>query len=91
MKTYTHLPIPHPFPYQGSKRNIAKYILPFFPSDVERLIEPFCGAGAISIAASAYGLSKGVILNDLNVPLMDLWKEILENPEELTDKHFFSR
>lgn len=87
MKTYTHLPIPHPFPYQGSKRNIAKYILPFFPSDVERLIEPFCGAGAISIAASAYGLSKGVILNDLNVPLMDLWKEILENPEELTDKY----
>ena len=87
MKTYTHLPIPHPFPYQGSKRNIAKDILPFFPSDVKRLIEPFCGAGAISIAASAYGLTKGIILNDLNAPLMDLWKEILENPEELTDKY----
>lgn len=87
MNTYTTLSIPHPFPYQGSKRNIAKHILPHFPSDVECLIEPFCGAGAISIAACAYNLVDSVVLNDLNKPLMDLWKEILERPNQLVDKY----
>jgi DNA adenine methylase len=87
MKTYTNLSIPHPFPYQGSKRNIAKHILPFFPADVDVLFEPFCGAAAISIAACAYGLANKVVLNDLNSPLMDLWKEILERPSQLVDKY----
>jgi len=87
MNTYGNLSIPHPFPYQGSKRSIAKYILPHFPSDVECLIEPFCGAGAISIAACAYGLAKSVVLNDLNKPLMELWKDILERPNQLVDKY----
>lgn len=87
MNTYATLSIPHPFPYQGSKRNIAKHILPHFPLDVDRLIEPFCGAGAISIAACAYGLTESVILNDLNKPLMDLWVEILERPNQLADKY----
>ncbi len=87
MKTYKTLSLPHPFPYQGSKRCIAKNILPHFPSDVKCLIEPFCGAGAISIAASAYNLSGNIVLNDINKPLMDLWNEILEKPNELVDKY----
>lgn len=36
--------IPHPFPYQGGKRGIVRFILPYFPNDVERLVEPFCGS-----------------------------------------------
>ena len=87
MKTYSGLSIPHPFPYQGSKRVIAKDILQYFPSDVHCLIEPFCGAGAISIAAAAHGLAKRFVLNDLNGPLMHLWLEILERPDQLVDKY----
>ncbi len=87
MNIYTTLSIPHPFPYQGSKRNIAEYILPHFPSEVECLIEPFCGAGAISIAACAYGLVDSIVLNDLNNPLMDLWEQILERPNQLVDEY----
>lgn len=87
MKTYSGLSIPHPFPYQGSKRAIAKDILLHFPSDVHCLIEPFCGAGAISIAAAAHGLAKRFLLNDLNEPLMHLWLEILERPNQLADKY----
>jgi len=67
--------IPHPFPYQGSKRGIAQHILRYL----------FCGAAAVSIAAAAHGLSKTFWLNDLNVPLMSLWQEILERPTELSD------
>ena len=84
MKT---LNIPHPFPYQGSKRGIARCILQHFPSSVRCLIEPFCGSGAISIAAAAHGLAKQFWLNDLNKPLMELWREILERPNELVENY----
>jgi DNA adenine methylase len=87
MKTVTGINVPHPFPYQGSKRGIAKFILPYFPSDVYCLIEPFCGASAVSIAAAAHGLAKQFILNDLNKPLMDLWLEIIERPSVLCDEY----
>lgn len=79
--------VPHPFPYQGSKRGIAKFILPYFPPNVDCLIEPFCGSGAISIAALANGLVKRVILNDLNESLIKLWSEIIQRPDMLCDKY----
>ena len=87
MKTFDVISVPHPFPYQGSKRGIAKFILPYFPNDVSCLIEPFCGAGAIALSASAYGLTKNIILNDLNEPLICLWKAILENTDVLVRQY----
>lgn len=74
---------PHPFPYQGSKRTIAQAILQHCPNDVQRLVEPFCGSAAVSLAAASRGLAKAFILNDLNKPLMELWGWILERPAEL--------
>ena len=87
MKTIQNINVPHPFPYQGSKRGIVKFILPHFPSDVICLYEPFCGAGAVSIAAAAHGLAKRFAINDLNKPLMALWSEILENPQDLCEEY----
>lgn len=79
--------IPHPFPYQGSKRTIARHILAHFPRDVDCLVEPFCGSGAISLAAAAHGIAKRFWLNDLNKPLMMLWEEILQRPSELSKSY----
>jgi len=73
--------IPHPIPYQGSKRNIAKFILPFFPHEMNTLIEPFAGSAAISVAAACYGKASRFHLNDINRPLMTLWHEIINNPK----------
>ncbi len=87
MKTFDSLLVPHPFPYQGSKRGIARYILPHFPADVNCLIEPFCGASAISLSARVNGLTKKIILNDLNEPLMCLWEEILKRPGDLVKQY----
>lgn len=87
MNAFNNISVPHPFPYQGSKRGIAKHILPHFPSDVNCLIEPFCGASAITLSARAHGLIKKAILNDLNEPLIRLWQEILENPDVLVNKY----
>ncbi len=76
--------VPHPFPYQGSKRAIASRILPFLPKDSARLVEPFCGSAAVSIAAASRNLATDFWLNDLDDALMTLWTWILERPLELT-------
>lgn len=74
---------PHPFPYQGSKRAIAGHILSYLPAGAGRLIEPFAGSAAVSLAAAARRRARRFWLNDSNAPLMALWAEILERPEAL--------
>jgi DNA adenine methylase len=79
--------IPHPIPYQGSKRQIAAQILPFFPVKSRRLVEPFVGSAAISIAAASKGLADRFWLNDAHQPLVELWSRILETPTELVNEY----
>lgn len=76
---------PHPIPYQGSKRRLAGLILNLFPERVERLVEPFAGSGAVSLAAAAAAKAETFWLNDSNAALADLWRAILEQPEDLAD------
>lgn len=79
--------VPHPIPYQGSKRNLAPQILAYFPADVDALIEPFVGSAAFTLAASARGLANRYVLNDFNAPLMDLWRMIIEHPAKLARQY----
>lgn len=79
--------VPHPIPYQGSKRALAPLILKYFPKDTKHLIEPFCGAGAITLAASLHNRAKTFSINDLNAPLMVLWERIINAPEETADAY----
>jgi len=73
---------PHPIPYQGSKRLLAPSILKYFPQDATRLIEPFAGAAAVSLAARQRNIAD-IWINDINEPLMRLWIEIIEKPERI--------
>ncbi|TVQ08966.1 MAG: DNA adenine methylase [Leptolyngbya sp. DLM2.Bin27] len=77
--------LPHFIQYQGSKRNLAKHILQFFPKKVSRLVEPFAGTAAISVATSASQTTQSFWLNDLNKPLIELLKLSIERPDELGD------
>jgi len=79
--------LPHPVQYQGSKRNLASHILKFLPNQVDRLVEPFAGTAAISIAAAAKQRAQNFWLNDLNKPLIELFKLIIENPDDITDAY----
>ena len=81
--------LPHPIPYQGSKRELASRILPLFPRGKFRLFEPFAGSAAVSIAAAANGLVDSIVLNDANEPLMRLWTRIIAKPRELI--HAYTR
>jgi DNA adenine methylase len=75
--------VPQPFPYQGSKRRLASLIVSHFGADVRRLIEPFAGSAAVSLATAARRRSSSFLINDLNAPLVDLWRAILTDPNTL--------
>lgn len=75
--------IPHPIPYQGSKRNLAAEILRFFPEKIDRLIEPFAGSAAITIASAYYFKADKFIVNDINEPLINLWDKIVNEPQTI--------
>ncbi|RMG83707.1 MAG: DNA adenine methylase [Bacteroidetes bacterium] len=79
--------IPHPIPYQGSKRNLADRILRFFPDEPFRLVEPFAGSAAVSIASAFYFKAEKFWLNDINEPLIELWREIINRPEHIIKKY----
>jgi DNA adenine methylase len=80
--------LPHPIPYQGSKRNLADQILRYFPDNFDRLIEPFAGSAAITIASAYYFKANHFIINDINEPLTQLWDGIINNPKAII-KHYF--
>lgn len=75
--------LPHPIPYQGSKRNLASQILRFFPDDFNYLLEPFAGSAAITIAAAYYAKATRFIINDINKPLIELWNVIINDPTSI--------
>jgi DNA adenine methylase len=70
---------PHPIPYQGSKRRLAAAILRHAPP-VGRLIEPFAGSAAVTLAAAARGVAGRFLLADRLAPLAGLWRAILDQP-----------
>lgn len=79
--------IPHPIPYQGSKRNLAEKILRFFPTEIDCLFEPFAGSSAITIASAHYSRANRFVLNDINSPLIALWNTIINNPHFIINKY----
>lgn len=79
------MPLPQPIQYQGSKRKLADKIISYFPSKIERLVEPFAGSAAISIAAAAKGITKNFWINDLNPMLIKLLQSIVLEPKEISE------
>jgi len=78
--------VPHPIPYQGSKRSLARAVIAYF-QDAERLVEPFAGSAAVSLAAAYYGRATRFLLNDLNQALMNLWDEIINRPDNIASAY----
>lgn len=79
--------VPHPIPYQGSKRQLASYIVGLFPKGYNRLVEPFVGSAAVSLAAGYTRRIRCWMINDLHRPLIELWDQIIHNPEDISDRY----
>lgn len=76
--------LPHPIPYQGSKRNLAAKILASIGNRHFRYFyEPFAGSAAMTIAASNVKLANHYIIGDSLTPLVEIWQHILSQPETL--------
>lgn len=78
---------PHIVQYQGSKRKLAPQILQYMPRSFNRLIEPFSGMAAISIATAMEHRANSYIINDLNKPLVEILKDAIETPSQLVDEY----
>lgn len=79
--------VPQPFQYQGSKRSLAPTILKFLPIKFHRLIEPFAGSAAITLACAARSRGTNYWINDFNKPLAELLNLMIDKPEELADTY----
>lgn len=79
--------VPHIVQYQGSKRILAPQILQYMPVKIDRLIEPFSGMAAISIATAYEGRAEEFLINDLNAPLINMLQEAVERPQTLIEDY----
>jgi DNA adenine methylase len=75
--------IPHPIPYQGSKRNLASVILPYVPAGRRRFFEPFSGSAAVTLAAADRRLAQHYVVSDVLAPLAEVWGMIVNRPDAL--------
>ena len=78
---------PHIVQYQGSKRVLAPQILQYMPRKFKRLLEPFSGMAAVSIAAAVEQRAERYIINDLNEPIVKLLKSAVETPSRLVKEY----
>lgn len=82
------VPANPPLKYPGGKAKLAPTILPFLGLDDRRdsvLVEPFVGAGAVSLLALARGFRGTLILADADLNIMALWETLYREPEALKD------
>ncbi|MCK9170351.1 MAG: DNA adenine methylase [Treponema sp.] len=87
---YSEVPmssIPHLVQYQGSKRNLAGKILDYIPNKCDRIIEPFAGTAAITMACATHHIADKYIINDLNKPLIELLNLVVNEPKYVSSAY----
>ena len=80
--------VPHPIPYQGSKRRLAAAILSHVEvGRYERLVEPFAGSAAVTLAAANSKKFRRFEIGDRLEPLVMLWQAIIDDPESIANEY----
>ena len=79
--------LPHPIPYQGSKRTLAPIIGRYVPQDIDTWYEPFAGSAAMSLWAAYHIRPRRIVLGDSLPPMAALWTEIVERPEKAAARY----
>jgi DNA adenine methylase len=57
------------------------------PHKYNRLIEPFAGSAAITLAAASRNVFQSFLLGDALEPLMALWQGIIQSSDEIADQY----
>ena len=80
--------VPHPIPYQGSKRRLAAAILSHVQTGrYQRLVEPFAGSAAVTLAAASGKKFRRFEIGDKLEPLVMLWQAIIDGPEAVANEY----
>ena len=79
--------LPHPIPYQGSKRKLAPIISRYVPEGVETFFEPFAGSAAMSIYAAHHRRAARYVVGDSLESMVLLLRSIVEKPEETAARY----
>lgn len=79
--------LPHPIPYQGSKRNLAPLIGRHVPKHIETWYEPFAGSAAMTIWAAHNNVATFYIIGDSLVPITELWRSIIFDPLQTSERY----
>jgi DNA adenine methylase len=67
-----------PLFYVGDKYKLLNEILPYFPKDVDRFIEPFTGGGSVFLNVEA----KNYLLNDIDKNVCQLHKFLMKHSKK---------
>ncbi|MDX0029735.1 DNA adenine methylase [Sinorhizobium meliloti] len=80
--------LPHPIPYQGSKRSLAPLIAPYVPREkVDTWYEPFAGSAAMTLWAAHHKIAERYVIGDVLEPIADLWRAIIERPRDTSARY----
>lgn len=79
--------VPHLIAYQGSKRKLVPHIAAFLPEHFSRLVEPFAGSAALSLAMAHQGRCDRFWINDINGDLIALLQLATESPQRLASEY----
>ena len=79
--------LPHPIPYQGSKRNLAPLIGHYVPADLKTWYEPFAGSAAMTLWTVRHRAPRRVVLGDSLTPMIALWDAILDQPRTVAFRY----
>ena len=79
--------MPHPIPYQGSKRKLAPIIGTYLPDRIETFFEPFAGSASMTIHAAYHGCATRFVVGDSLEPMVLLLRSIVERPERTASRY----
>ena len=79
--------IPHPIPYQGSKRRLAPVIGSYIPGNTRVFYEPFAGSAAMTIHAARNNCASRFVVADSLEAIVELLRAIVEEPEGTADRY----
>lgn len=79
--------LPHPIPYQGSKRGLAPLIAPNIPAEIDVWFEPFAGSAAMTLFAAQKKIARRFVIGDSLPSMAELWREIVHRPERTARRY----
>jgi len=71
--------------WAGGKKQLIEQFQQFFPKKIEKYVEPFVGGGAVAFHILKNHKPKDVIISDSNEELINVYKMIKYNVEELIE------